>query len=67
MFHLYLKALQDFWFKSLEKTGMSELHSFYIGKDVSLDVSNSGPLKYATVNMEAWNLSFKGAIKTSTS
>jgi hypothetical protein len=38
---------------------MSELHSFYIGKDVGLDVLNSGLLKYATVTMEVWNFVFQ--------
>jgi hypothetical protein len=38
---------------------MSELHSFYIGKDVGLDVLNSGPLKYAIVTMEPWNFVFQ--------
>jgi hypothetical protein len=59
MFHLYLKALQDFWLKSLPKIGMWELHSFYIGKDVGLGVLNSGLLKYATVTMEVWNFAFQ--------
>ncbi len=38
---------------------MSELHSFYIGKDVGLDVLNSGLLNYATVTMEVWNFVFQ--------
>jgi hypothetical protein len=67
MFHLYLKELQDFWLKSLQKMGMLELHSFYIGKDVGLGVLNSGLLKYATVTMEVWNSVFQGGEKTSTS
>jgi len=37
---------------------MSELHNFYIGKDVGLDVLKSGLLKYATVTMEVWNFVF---------
>jgi hypothetical protein len=54
-----LPALRAFWLKSPKKTGMSELHSFYIGKDVGLDVLNSGLLKYATVTMEVWNFVFQ--------
>jgi hypothetical protein len=35
------------------------VHSFYIGKDVGLDVLKSGLLKYATVTVEVWNFAFQ--------